>query len=88
MGFVVIITCLGLSIPLIAILSTHQQKMAEIVLKQGDQANSDNEVQTLRAEVKELKELIHQQTILLDTLATQSRSNSLTTDELKERINL
>jgi hypothetical protein len=56
-------------IPIIAILTSHQQKMAKLFAENHQIANLPNpETQALRAEVRELKELVLQQTIALDNL--------------------
>lgn len=56
-------------IPIIAILTSHQQKMARLFAENHQNANLSNpETQALRAEVRELKELVLQQSIALDNL--------------------
>lgn len=52
-------------VPIIAILTHHQRKMAELIHR-APQPLPSPEVDSLRREVLELKELIHQQTIALD----------------------
>lgn len=56
-------------IPIIAILTAHQRKMAEIYAQQGLRQH-DPEIAALRQEVHELKTLIHQQAIAMDNLAS------------------
>ncbi|CAN5474428.1 hypothetical protein BH11ARM2_BH11ARM2_14930 [soil metagenome] len=69
------------AIPIIAILSTHQRKMAE-VLRSGHQ---DASVDALRREVAELKILVHQQSISIDNLVSmQTRPVS----DVRERVSL
>jgi hypothetical protein len=62
-------------IPIVAILTTHQRKMAELLNRppQGQNLTSP-EVNQLRYEVSELKQRLDQQTIILDDL----RSHLLT----------
>ena len=57
------------TIPIVAILTAHQRKMAEIVHSRK-QTNS-GDIEALRREVYELKQLIHQQAIAVDTLLTR-----------------
>ncbi|HJP83707.1 MAG TPA: hypothetical protein VJ835_09405 [Fimbriimonadaceae bacterium] len=52
-------------VPIIAILTHHQRKMAELIHR-APQALPSPEVEALRREVQDLKALIHQQTIALD----------------------
>jgi hypothetical protein len=59
-------------IPIVAILVKHQQRMAEIIhSKQPDQSNVD--VHNLRAEVHQLREIVHLQSIQMDTLLDRQR---------------
>jgi len=55
-------------IPIIAILTSHQRKMAELL--HGSRQNNlpSPEVEMLRREVQELKQIVHQQTIAIDNL--------------------
>ncbi len=53
-------------IPIIAILTKHQQKMAEIMRHNSIAPQLD--VQSLRKEIEELRSLVHQQAIELDDL--------------------
>lgn len=55
-------------IPIIAILTAHQQKMARIFAERQPQSNSD-EMVALRAEIARLTQAVHQNTIAIDTLA-------------------
>lgn len=61
-------TMMVLSIPIVAILTKHQRKMAELV-HQNAQPIANAETQMLRQEIQELKSLVHQQAIALDNLA-------------------
>jgi hypothetical protein len=64
----VMIPIIALLIPIVAILSAHQQKMARII-HENRNSGQDVEVQRLRSEVEQLKQLVHQQTIALDNLS-------------------
>lgn len=72
-------------IPIIAILTAHQRKMAELMRKDQQQPNPQTD--RLAAEVGELKQAIHQQTIALDTLVGELRKNTEATQEaLSQRL--
>ncbi|HEY0866217.1 MAG TPA: hypothetical protein VGE01_02495 [Fimbriimonas sp.] len=72
-------------IPIVAILTTHQRKMAELMHRNPSQQYNP-EIAALRQEVMELKQLIYQQSIAMDNLtALQARSTPPAT--LEERIN-
>lgn len=53
-------------IPIIAILTTHQRKMAELIHRNP---NPNGEIDALRREVQELKEIVHQQTLAIDNIS-------------------
>lgn len=59
-------------IPMVAILTAHQRKMAELIHGKQQQANDlgplVNEVQALRQEVYELRQRMNEQQIALDDL--------------------
>lgn len=62
----VLIPLTALMIPIVVALTKHQQKMAEILHRNsGDHEAIDR----LSREVAELKSLVHQQTINIDSLA-------------------
>ena len=54
-------------LPIVTILTHHQRKMAELYQKQSNQLPNP-EIMALRQEVRELKELIHQQAIMMDAI--------------------
>jgi hypothetical protein len=61
-------------IPIVAILTKHQQKMAELMRHnaQHPQGNPlENEM--MRREMEQLRQLVMQQTIAIDNLASQNR---------------
>lgn len=56
-----------LLIPIVAILTRHQQKMAELVHKRGEA--QDPQVQALSAQVERLTQALHAQTLAVDELS-------------------
>lgn len=63
--FALIIPVMALMIPIVAILSHHQRKMAELVHRNG----GDNQlIANLQREVFELRQLVHQHAVALDDL--------------------
>ena len=72
-------------LPIVAILTQHQRKMAEI-LHSRQQQEGNPEIAALRHEIRELKELIHQQAIALDTATGRVRPPMPPTSDLRERI--
>jgi hypothetical protein len=62
-------------IPIIAILTNHQRKMAELMRHQHPQANP-NELLEMRREMQELKQLVAQQTIQMDDFLSNQRKLS------------
>jgi len=56
-------------IPIIAILTTHQRKMAELFHRGQPQQGQADEIAALRAEISRLTQAVHQNTIAIDTLA-------------------
>lgn len=62
------IPIMGIVAGIVAILVKHQQKMAELI-HQNPQPLAD--VEMLRREVAEMKQLMHQQMIQVDTLIAQ-----------------
>jgi hypothetical protein len=63
----------ALMIPIVAILTSHQRKMAELVHGRGGSGVNPNELAALRAEVHELKGLVQSQMIALDTYMGNSK---------------
>ena len=60
-GFVIFL------IPIIAILTSHQQKMARI-FRENQPAGETNDAAALRAEIARLTQAVHQNTIAIDAL--------------------
>lgn len=83
-AIVVLIPVVALLIPIVAILVKHQQKMAEIVHSRPQ--TSSIEVEALRREVHELKQLVHQQTIQVDSLITSQRQSIAPQQNLSQRL--
>lgn len=66
-GFLALmIPIIALLIPIVAIMSQHQQKMATLL--RG--STSDAEIQQLRMEIQQLKDLVNQQALVMDNLNT------------------
>lgn len=57
-------------IPMVAILTAHQRKMAELYHRGNDQ-QTNAEMLAMRREMMELKQLVHQLTISVDGLASR-----------------
>lgn len=71
--FVLAIIALGVSIPLAAIFTAHQRKMAAILHAQRNHAlASESEARVLN-ELAELRQVVHEQAILLDDLSSMHR---------------
>lgn len=64
----ILIPLAALSIPVIRILTRHQAQMAQIIHGQSQNQTNVNESAQLRDEVRQLRELMHQQAIALDNL--------------------
>lgn len=71
------IPILALMIPIVAILVSHQQKMAQIIHGGGGGVDTRNQIEALRAEIAQLKQLMHQQAIQMDNLLTAQRNPSV-----------
>lgn len=75
----VIIAVVGIvatfGVPLVWILTTHQRKMAELIHNtHQNQLNANNDA--LASEVRDLKQLVYQQSIALDNLSNEVRRNA------------
>ncbi|MCW5940942.1 MAG: hypothetical protein KIS66_01835 [Fimbriimonadaceae bacterium] len=82
----VFIPIIALLIPIVAILSAHQQKMARIFAERQNAPQSLEEISRLRAEVYELKQLVHQQTIQMDSLLSLSTRPTTPSEDVPQRI--
>lgn len=74
--------------PIIAILTKHQQKMAEFIHGRNAENNQVpalyHEVQMLRAEVTKLREQLNEQTLLVDDLQRGLPSQSTVSERLSQ----
>jgi ribosomal 50S subunit-associated protein YjgA (DUF615 family) len=68
----ILIPVMALAIPIINMLIKHQQRMAEIIHGTAHE-HSNSEISQLRREVYELKQMVHQQMIALDSQNSVSR---------------
>lgn len=82
----IFIPIIALLIPIVAILSAHQQKMARIFAERQNSPNGLEDVARLRAEVYELKQLVHQQTIQMDSLLALAQPKPTSESDLHQRI--
>ena len=68
-----IVAVMLMMIPIVAILTSHQRKMAKI-MREDDRAmnpRAAHEADSVKRELAELKALMHQQAIAIDNLATR-----------------
>jgi hypothetical protein len=72
-------------IPIIAILTAHQQKMAKIMHESRPQFDP-NELSALRHEVRELKELVHTQMLAIDSLSGRAPSAPAIPADVQQRL--
>ena len=76
-------------IPIIAILTAHQRKMAEL-MHQRQPESSPHELSELRRDVQQLKEIVSQQAIQMDDFLSNQRKLSAgppaVPAELRDRI--
>lgn len=79
-----LIPIVALTIPIVAILTAHQRKMAEII---HQNRQPSGEIDALRHEIRELRSLVHQQSISLDDIRSrQAIGSSQPTTEIRERL--
>lgn len=62
-----LVPIMALMIPIVAILTYHQRKMAEIVHRNGATPQVLDEIRQLRTEIREMKVQMHQQAIVVDS---------------------
>lgn len=74
-----IVPLVAIAIPIVAIMLSHQRKMAQMYLERQT-AQPSAEIQSLRQEIRELKALVHEQTIALDNALRP------TPDTIRERV--
>lgn len=61
------------SIPVVAILTAHQRKMAEIIHGSHNRQQQQVGNEALASEMRELKQAVYQQSIAMDTLRNEVR---------------
>jgi hypothetical protein len=66
------IPILALMIPIVAILTRHQRSMAELI--HSRHATNPAELEAIRQEIRELRTILHSQTIALDDIRSQSQA--------------
>ena len=74
LGFVVFL------IPIIAILTSHQQKMAKI-FRDNQSTEDSHDMAALRAEISRLTQAVHQNTIAIDALAQRQSPGPMLADQ-------
>lgn len=66
-------------IPIVAILTNHQQKMAKLIHGGQNENNMNaallNELQAMRTEVAQLREVVNQQALAVDDMRSFPRPN-------------
>lgn len=73
--------------PIVAILTAHQRKMAQIIHENQRNQLPNPETQALREEIRELRSLVHQQAIAMDNIANRlAPSKRAEEPRLEERI--
>lgn len=70
----------ALMIPIVAILTNHKQKLASIQAQGANQ--NDAEIARLRAEMRELKEIVHTQVLAMEDHSSRLRREA----ELRDRV--
>ena len=85
----VLIPIIALIIPVVAILTKHQMKMAALIHGRTiDEHNNiipmNSDTPQLSEEVRQLRELMHQQTIALDNLREEVRASHSVQDRISQ----
>lgn len=74
-------------IPIVAILTKHQRDMATLYHNRNSQQAGSAEVEALRRQVEELRQLVAQQTLALDDIRMTQRQLAAThTEALQQRL--
>ncbi len=71
----VLVPLAALAVPVVKVLSRHQTQMAQIIHGQNQGNPNNQETSEIREEVRQLRELMHQQTIALDNLRDEVRAS-------------
>jgi hypothetical protein len=84
----ILIPILALLIPIVAILVKHQQRMAEIIHSGRPQGLpvDRQEIDSLRREIQELKQIVHQQAISMDTFVDRQIKLAESKSSLSDRL--
>lgn len=61
-------TIFVLTIPIVAILTTHQQKMAKLMREDSQALNNPNDISALRHDVQQLREVVTSLAITVDNM--------------------
>lgn len=80
----VLIPVVALSIPVIKILTKHQAQMTQIIHSQGQLPSVQSETSELKEEVRQLRELMYQQTIALDNLREDVKASKNVQERITE----
>ncbi|MBS1725922.1 MAG: hypothetical protein JST51_04320 [Armatimonadetes bacterium] len=72
----ILVPIAALSIPVIKILTRHQAQMTQLIHSQGNLPQVQSDTSELREEVRQLRELMHQQAIAIDNLRDDIRSSN------------
>jgi len=76
-GFIgVLIPVVALMIPIVAILTGHQRRMAELIHGGAQNQAAAGEIAALRGEIAELRQLVHQQALAMDSITDLARSQT------------
>jgi|SRR5579885_491692 len=79
-----IVACIGVfGIPIVAILTSHQRKMAMLFhgqLNQSNQNQPQSNTDALAAEVNNLKQIVYQQSIAIDSISSKLDRIAANTD--------
>lgn len=81
---VFLIPLAALSIPIIRMLINHQTTMAQIIHGQNSDQNNQAATSQLGEEVRQLRELMHQQAIALDNLKEEVRASHSVQDRISQ----
>ncbi len=87
--FVLAILAIIASIPITALMTHHQRKMAAILNAQRSRAGDPDALDRLTHEVSELRQLLAQQAIVLDDINSMHRrllERQSDTDSIRERL--
>ncbi|MHB8635116.1 MAG: hypothetical protein ACYC96_01435 [Fimbriimonadaceae bacterium] len=82
-----IIPCMGLSIPIIALMQAHQRRMTEIIHGSRNREVVQGELDQMRAEINQLRTTVATQALALEGLANRKPiAGTADTDSLAQRL--